>query len=132
MTDVIHKSGKRKTAVARATLKEGDGTVTINNFSLDQFQPRMYRLKIKEPILLAEDVADDVDIEVNVQGGGVNSQAEASRLAIARCLAAHEPELEQVFDDYDRHLLVADVRRKEASKPNRAGQARAKVQKSYR
>lgn len=129
---VIHKSGKRKTAVARATLEDGDGRVRINEFALDIFEPEMYRMKIKEPIILAEDVADDVDIKVNVSGGGINSQAEAARLAIARCLAEYDPSLEDTFEEYDRHLLVADVRRKEKSKPGNQGQARAKRQKSYR
>ncbi len=132
MSDVIHTSGKRKTAVARATLEEGNGEVTINNFSLENFDPEMHRMKIKEPLILAEDAAEDVDIDVNVQGGGFASQAEAARLAIARALVEYEPSLESVFDEYDRHLLVADVRRKETSKPNRHGQARAKKQKSYR
>ena len=129
---VIHQSGKRKTAVARATLRKGNGKVTINNFDIETYEPEMYRMKIKEPLILAGDTAGKVDIDVNVFGGGFNSQAEASRLAIARALAEHDPKLEKVFDDYDRHLLVADVRRKEPAKPNRHGQARAKKQKSYR
>jgi len=92
----------------------------------------MLRLKIKEPLLIAGEIANKVDIEVTVNGGGVSSQAEAARLAIARCLINYSKKLEKVFLNYDRHLIVADVRRKEASKPNRHGQARAKRQKSYR
>ncbi len=132
MTDVIHKSGKRKTAVARATLEEGEGRVRINEFAIDTYEPEMYRMKMKEPLILAEDIAEEVDIKVNVSGGGVNSQAEAARLAIARCLVEYEPSLEAKFEEYDRHLLVADVRQKEPSKPGNQGQARAKRQKSYR
>ena len=75
-----------------------------------------------------------VDIDINVAGGGIISQAEASRLAIARALVEYSKSnsLKDSFLKYDRHLLVADTRRKEASKPNRHGQARAKRQKSYR
>lgn len=128
---IIHCSGKRKRAIARATLKEGKGLIRVNNQMLDNIQPEMLKLKIQEPLLIAGDIAN-VDIDIHVFGGGMNSQAEAVRLAIARCLVNHNKKLEKVFLNYDRHLLVADVRRKEAAKPNRHGQARAKTQKSYR
>ncbi len=131
---VIHASGKRKSAVAKATLKKGTGKVRINNQLLDVFKPKLARLKIKEPLLLAGDVASTVNIDVSVYGGGIMSQAEAARLAIARTLVGYtkDDKLEKEFLDYDRHLLIADVRRKETRKPNRHGKARAKRQKSYR
>ncbi len=127
----IHTSGKRKSAVARATLKKGQGIVRINSKRLKVIKPEMQRLMIREPLVLAGDLSEKVDIEVNVTGGGKTSQAEASRLAIARALVKQEPKLEEKFLEYDRHLLVADVRRKEVNKPNRS-KARAKRQKSYR
>ncbi len=128
----IHVSGKRKKAIARATLKQGSGTVRINNVLLDHWQPFLAREKIYEPLILAGNVWKTVDIKVNVFGGGVMSQAEASRLAIAKALTEYEPKLKQVFLNYDRNLLVADIRRKEVSKPNCHGKARAKKQTSYR
>jgi small subunit ribosomal protein S9 len=130
----IHASGKRKMAIARATLTQGNGVVRINNTPIDFIEPKMSRLKIKEPLILAEDTANKVNINVNVVGGGITSQSEASRLAIAKALVgfSKSDKLKQAFLEYDRNLLVADVRRKEAAKPNRHGQARAKVQKSYR
>ena len=130
----IQKSGKRKTAIARATLTQGNGIVRVNSVLIDFVEPKMSRLKLKEPLILAGDVASKVNIDVNVSGGGVNSQAEAARLAIAKSLASFGKgeKLKEVFLNYDRNLLVADVRRKEAAKPNRHGQARAKIQKSYR
>jgi len=130
----VHASGKRKTAIARATLTQGTGIVRINNMPVDLVEPKMSRLKIQEPLILAEDVANKVNINVNVVGGGMTSQAEASRLAIAKALVnfSKSDKLRQAFLEYDRNLLVADVRRKEPAKPNRHGQARAKVQKSYR
>lgn len=124
--------GTRKTAVARATLKEGKGKVRINNVLIDAYGPDMQRMKVLEPVLIAGDTAKKVDILVTVTGGGFNAQAEAARVAIARVLVAFEKKLEKQFQVYDRHLLVADVRRKETHKPNRHGKARAKRQKSYR
>ncbi len=132
MPKIVHQSGKRKRAVARATLKPGTGKVRINNAMLDVYGTKLIRLRLKEPLILAGDIAAGVDIKVNVAGGGCNSQAEAARLAIARSLVKYTKKLEKVFLNYDRHLLVADVRRKEAAKPNCRGQARSKRQKSYR
>lgn len=131
MPKIIHTSGKRKRAIARATLRPGKGRVRVNNQMLDVYEPKIYRMKIEEPIILAEGIGE-VDIDVNVLGGGMSSQAEAARLAIARALVQSSKKLEKVFLNYDRNLLVADVRRKEASKPNCCGQARSKRQKSYR
>ncbi|MFH1408989.1 MAG: 30S ribosomal protein S9 [Nanoarchaeota archaeon] len=130
--NIIHVSGKRKRAIARATLRPGKGTITINNKHLDAYQPPIARLKIREPLILAGSHVDKVDIFVRVAGGGIMSQAEAVRLAIAKSLVQHTPSLKKVFIDYDRNLLVADVRRKEPAKPNSHGKARAKRQKSYR
>ena len=130
----INTSGKRKRAIARATIKPGKGRIRINKVLLDFYEPRMYRLKLREPLILAGDIINSVDIDINVIGGGIASQAEASRLAISRALLEHSKSerLKDRFLKYDRQLLVADIRRKESSKPNRHGQARAKKQKSYR
>ena len=131
--NTVHLSGKRKRAIARATLRTGgSGIVKINNRLLDHYGSELTRARIREPMILAGATAGKVDVSVKVQGGGVTGQADASRLAIARALAAHESSLRQVFLDYDRQLLVADVRRKESAKPNSHGQARSKTQKSYR
>jgi len=128
----INTSGKRKQAIARASLKAGKGTVTINNVSIDVYSPEMAKLRIQEPLILAGARAKGVNVRIKVRGGGVTGQADAVRLALAKALAEHDNTLKQVFLDYDRQLLVADVRRKESSKPNSHGQARAKRQKSYR
>jgi small subunit ribosomal protein S9 len=132
MVKPVVTAGTRKRAVARASLKDGKGVITMNGRLVDSVQPEILRLKILTPILLAGDVSKKVDIRVNVRGGGFNSQAEAATTAIAKALARHDKKLERVFLDYDRRLLVSDVRRKEVRKPNRHGKARAKVQKSYR
>src|SRR3989338_2168963 len=130
----INTSGKRKRAIARATLKQGNGLIRVNHIPIDFLEPKMSRLKLREPLILAGDVANKVDIDVSVAGGGITSQAEASRLAIAKALVnfTKSDKLKEVFLNYDRNLIVADIRRKEPAKPNRHGQARSKVQKSYR
>ncbi len=127
---IIHASGKRKRAIARATLTEGKGKVKINNRLLQSFDSPTFMDRIKEPFLLAENPL--VNINVRVMGGGVSGQAEACRVAIARALVSFDKKLKTVFDSYDRLLLVADVRRKESRKPNRQSKARARKQTSYR
>ena len=99
---------------------------------VELYEPRLYKLRIQEPLILAGDVVNKVDISVNVKGGGPMGQADSVRLAIARALSEHDQKLRAIFLNYDRQLLVADVRRKEPSKPNRHGSARSKKQKSYR
>ena len=131
---VVIAAGKRKRAIARAIIRPGNGVVKINNLLLDFYEPKISRLKLMEPLIIAEDFINKVNISVNVFGGGIASQADASRLAIAKGLVkfSKSDKLKEDFLNYDRNLLVADVRRKEPSKPNRHGQARAKRQKSYR
>ena len=93
----------------------------------------MFQLRMQEPIIIAGDIAQKVDIQVNIKGGGQSGQAEAARLAIARALVKHSKseDLKNAYLDYDRHLVVADVRRNEPHKPNKSS-PRAKRQKSYR
>ncbi len=131
MSKVIHTQGKRKSAIARATLRAGKGNIRINGQYLDNYGTEISRLRIKEPLVLVGDVAKKVNIDVNVIGGGENGQADAVRLAMARALVIYDNKFKKTFDDYDRLLLVADVRRKEVCKPNDS-KARAKRQKSYR
>jgi small subunit ribosomal protein S9 len=134
MTDTVNAIGRRKTAKARATLKQGDGNVRINKKPLSRYD-EMQQLRVKEPLRLASNIADDVDIQVNVNGGGKMGQAEAARMAIARALVDYsdDDELRQRMLDYDRYLLVEDFRRTETRKPSQSSKgARHKTQKSYR
>ena len=130
---VINTSGKRKTAIARATVKKGKGLVRINNKPVEIYEPEIARWKILEPIQIADDHIKTVDINVNVKGGGFMSQASAVRTAIAKGLVefTNDPSLKLSFLDHDRSLLVSDSRRKEPKKPLGRG-ARKKRQKSYR
>lgn len=131
--DCVNTSGKRKTAVARASVKEGTGKVTINKIPLEIFSPELAKLKIKEPLELVPDKVAKVDISITVNGGGVIGQASAARTAVAKGLVAFykDEELEAVFRAYDRTLIVNDDRRKLPKNPLGHG-ARAKKQKSYR
>lgn len=128
----IHQVGTRKTSVARATLTPGNGTIRINKQLIQTMPDNLFTSKIKEPLIIAGDIVQNVDIKVDVRGGGPSTQADAVRLAIAKALSTYDESLQNTYLDYDRTLLVADVRRKESSKPNRQGKARAKRQKSYR
>jgi small subunit ribosomal protein S9 len=132
MAKTIQFSGTRKKATARGILTEGTGKILINGKSSDNYTPRYLQLKVIEPMLIAGNAVEKVDINVRVAGGGINGQAEAARLVIAKLLAEYKKPLREEFLKYDRNLLVADVRYKESRKPNTHGKARAKRQKSYR
>ena len=133
VAEVANTSGKRKTAVARASVKEGTGKVRINSKPVEIWTPELAKLKIMEPLMLAPEQAAKVDIDVSVQGGGVIGQAEAARTAIAKGLVEYfqDEELERTFKAQDRTLVVSDSRRKLPKKPLGRG-ARKKRQKSYR
>ncbi|NLK25863.1 MAG: 30S ribosomal protein S9 [Euryarchaeota archaeon] len=133
MAEVINISGKRKEAVARAVVSEGTGKLRVNNVPIEVFTPEIARLKIMEPMTLAGDKVAKVDVAVKVQGGGFMGQAEATRTAIAKGLVdfLKDEELEKIFKQYDRSLLISDPRRKLPKKPLGRG-ARKKRQKSYR
>jgi small subunit ribosomal protein S9 len=129
----ILESGKRKSSIARATVKPGNGLVRINAKDLNIWEPELARLRMKEPLILAGDMVKKMNISVNVKGGGFMSQAEAARVAIAKGIVSFskDKEIKKKFLDYDRHLLISDTRRTEPQKPYRSA-ARAKRQKSKR
>lgn len=127
-------SGKRKTAIARAVLVEGSGKISVNKKNYKTLQ-MFDRLKIEEPIRIAENILGKInfDVLINVRGGGEKGQIEAARLALAKAIIefSKSEELTKAFLSYDRNLLVADVRRKEAYKPGDS-KARKKRQSSKR
>ncbi len=134
MTRIVNSSGKKKTAVARVSIREGTGRVRINKKPLELCMPELARLKMMEPLILAGDgVVSGINIDVDTHGGGVIGQAGAARTAIAGGLLAwtNDPSLKQTFVDYDHNLLVSDSRHKETKKFGGRG-ARARRQKSYR
>ena len=127
-------SGKRKTAIARATVRLGKGRIRINNVPLEIFEPKLARDKILEPLLLTDEkVLSQLDIKVSVAGGGFMGQAEAARMAIAKGLLkwTKSTRLRTTLRDYDRTMIAGDPRRSEPKKFGGPG-ARARDQKSYR
>jgi small subunit ribosomal protein S9 len=133
-------SGKRKRAVAKATISPGNGKITINKKPYSQFA-MLEKLRLEEPVRIAAETLGEIkfDIKVSVNGGGKAGQIEAARLAIGRALleavrqedSEKAEKLKRAYLNYDRNLLVADTRRKETYKPGDS-KARAKRQKSYR
>ena len=133
-TKVLLTSGKRKTAIARATVREGQGRIRINKVPLEILEPEIARKKIMEPLLqLDEKIWKQLDIDIKVSGGGFMGQAEAVRTSIARALMkwTKSRHVKTVLAEYDRTMIAGDSRRKE---PKKFGgpSARARNQKSYR
>ena len=137
---IVNVSGKRKTAIARAALKQGTGRVRVNGQPIDILEPELAREKAMEPLIIAEamDRLGTVDINVTVKGGGVMGRVDAIRTAIARGLVHYndgaeglDEELRDEYLRFDRSLLVNDPRRKEPKHQMGRG-ARRKWQKSYR
>ena len=127
-------SGKRKTSIAKAMIEPGKGKVTINKKPIGFF-PTLQQLELQEPLMIAKEILKkiDFDISVNVRGGGIASRVEASRLAMARAIVklTGSEELKRAYLSYDRNLLIADTRRKEAYKPGDS-KARSMRQSSKR
>ena len=130
----VYASGKRKTAIARAVIKTGTGKVTFNGKNYETLQ-MFDNLKLAEPLRIAESTFGKIefDVTITVKGGGEKGQIDAGRLALAKSIIdfTQSEELRKAYLDYDRNLLVADVRRKEACKPGDS-KARAKRQSSKR
>lgn len=130
----IVESGKRKTAVARAILVEGSGKITINKKNHKTLQ-LFNMLKIEEPLRIAQEVLGKInfDAKINVRGGGEKSQIDAARIALSKAIVkfSDSKELTKAYLNYDRNLLVADIRRKEPNKPGDS-KARSKRQSSKR
>lgn len=132
---IVIATGKRKTSIARAVITPGEGRVWVNNTPLEVYPIEMAREKIAEPLKLVGNLASKVDIRISVRGGGVMSQAEACRIAIARGLVEYfseiRDELKKLIKEYDRYALSGDPRRTEPEKWGRIS-ARRRWQKSYR
>lgn len=129
---ILIARGTRKRAIARAIIREGSGQVRINSAPIDLIEPRYKNMRVREPLLLAGELAQKVDIDVTVKGGGFWGQADAARTAIANALVdwSKDDSLKQAFIEYDRSILISDPRRTEPHKPSRssAGPRRTKQQ----
>ena len=138
--NAVKTPGKRKTAVARASVKPGKGRVRVNSEPIEIMHPSLARRKSMEPLVIADAMnrLAKVDINVTTTGGGIMGQTDAIRTAIARGLVHHnggaegvDEELRDEYLRFDRSLLVNDPRRKEPKHQLGRG-ARRKKQKSYR
>jgi len=90
--EVIHKIGRRKSAVARVYLASGKGDITINKRELNNyFTTGTLQYKVHQPLVITENDTN-FDIKVNVFGGGITGQAEAIRLALSRAMCELDPE----------------------------------------
>ncbi|MFX0173169.1 MAG: 30S ribosomal protein S9 [Candidatus Hodarchaeota archaeon] len=130
----ILRSGKRRTAIARAIIKGGTGKILINGKPLEIIEPEIVRMKLQEPFyFIDKKTKNSIDIKVKVKGGGYMGQADAARTAIARALLAwvNSEQLRAKYSEYDRHMIVGDPRRREPKHFGGPG-ARAKYTKSYR
>jgi len=134
MAKVIVSSGKRKTAIARATLKKGKGRIRVNGVPIEVLPNELSKIKINEVFVIAgDDKRSAIDVRVNVRGGGYMGQAEAIRTAIARGLIEFfdDMSLKEKFVLYDKTIVSGDPRRTE---PKHFGgkSSRSRFQKSYR
>ncbi|MHA1804168.1 MAG: 30S ribosomal protein S9 [Promethearchaeota archaeon] len=132
---IIQSSGKRKTAIARATLRHpAKGQIKINNVPLHLYEPELARLRIQEVLEIGyHPKLDKCDISIKVKGGGIMGQTDAVRIALARIITKFigTKTVEQAFREYQDTLLSGDSRRTE---PKKFGgkKARARRQKSFR
>jgi small subunit ribosomal protein S9 len=126
---VTHKIGRRKTAIARVYLKEGSGSITVNNRELNNyFETDMLRYKVLQPFSLTDNTGK-YDVKVNVEGGGITGQAEAVRLGISRALVELNADYRTALKP--EGLMTRDSRMVERKKPGQK-KARKRFQFSKR
>jgi len=127
--EVINAIGRRKEAVARIYMSEGNGTITINKRDLAQyFPPATLQYIVKQPLNVIG-VAENYDIKINLYGGGIKGQAEAVRLAISRALVKIDAENKPALKA--EGFMTRDSRVVERKKPGRP-KARKRFQFSKR
>ena len=127
--EVIHKIGRRKTAVARVYVSKGKGNITVNKRDLNDYFPTgTLQYKVNQPLIMTEN-DKNFDITVNVYGGGITGQAEAVRLALSRAMCELDEENRGILKP--EGLLTRDPRMVERKKFGQK-KARKKFQFSKR
>ena len=127
--EVIHKIGRRKTAVARVYVSKGKGNIIVNDKDFKSyFTTGTLQYKVNQPLALTENLGN-LDIKVNVYGGGVTGQAEAVRLALSRAMCELNDENRIILKP--EGLLTRDPRMVERKKFGQK-KARKKFQFSKR
>ena len=127
--ETVNAVGRRKAAVARVILKEGNGQITINHRPLETYFPSSILQYIVRQPLATLDVAEKYDIHVNLDGGGYKGQAEALRLAIARARVKINPDDKPALRK--EGFMTRDPRAVERKKPGQP-KARKRFQFSKR
>ena len=111
---LVQTTGRRKSAIARVRVREGNGTITINKRPVEDYFPsETHRMILAEPLKVAE-LSEAYDIDATIHGGGPSGQAGALRLGIARALIALDPELRPA--QKAAGFLSRDAREKESKK----------------
>ena len=127
--EVVNAIGRRKAAVARVYLKNGNGMITINKRELENYFPSpLLQYVVKQP-LTTLNLTEQYDIQVNLFGGGFKGQSEATRLAITRALIKINPEIKPALKA--EGFTTRDPRAVERKKPGRP-KARKRFQFSKR
>lgn len=127
--EVIHKIGRRKTAVARVYLAQGSGNITVNKKEVEEYFPAgTLQYKVRQPLNLTGN-NENFDVKVNVFGGGITGQAEAIRLALSRAMVELEAENRAILKP--EGLMTRDPRMVERKKFGQK-KARKKFQFSKR
>ena len=131
---IIQTSGKRKRAIARATVKTGTGIIRINGVPVEILEPELARMKIEELlIIVADEKLKTVNIDIKVEGGGQLGQVDAARIALSRAITQFlkKKGVIKAIKSYDRSMLSGDSRQVER-KHWGGRKARKRFQKSYR
>ncbi len=127
--EVLNALGRRKTAIARIYVKDGEGKIVVNGRDFkDYFHTAILHYVVEQPLILTDNTGK-FDIKVNLKGGGFNGQAEALRLAISRALVKMDEEYRPVLKE--NGLMRRDPRMVERKKPGQP-KARKKFQFSKR
>jgi len=115
--EMIQTVGRRKTAVARVHMKTGEGKIIVNGKEYTDYFPILKnQIAVEEPFKLSN-TAGVYNVKVNVQGGGITGQAEATRLAISRALVKVDVSFKEILKK--NGLLTRDPRMVERKKPGR-------------
>lgn len=129
MEDLIQTVGRRKTSVARVTLRPGSGAWSVNGRTLEDYFPRAsHRTRVTETLQTAE-AEGRYDVQVRVRGGGLTGQADAIRLGLARALVSQDEDVRKPLRN--KGMLTRDARKVERKKPGRP-KARKRFQFSKR
>lgn len=113
-TKMINKVGRRKAAVARVYLTEGNGNLTVNGRPLEDYFPMVnIRMKVEEPMSTLG-IGKEFDIKVVVNGGGYKGQAEAIRMAISRAFVEYKEDYKKPLKE--KKMLTRDAREVERKK----------------